>query len=66
MKLGDSARRNLDRRLGLGRDPDPDDVRFARFLRGMTIGALVGAAIAGSALWGRARRGPDDEGPRPD
>jgi hypothetical protein len=26
------------------------------FLRGVTTGALVGAAIAGSALWGRYRR----------
>ena len=28
---------------------------LARFLRGMTLGALVGAAIAGSAVWQRAR-----------
>ena len=28
---------------------------MARFLRGMTLGALVGAAIAGSAIWQRAR-----------
>jgi hypothetical protein len=27
------------------------------FLRGVTTGALVGAAIAGSALWSRYRRG---------
>jgi hypothetical protein len=26
------------------------------FVRGVTTGALVGAAIAGSALWGRYRR----------
>jgi hypothetical protein len=26
------------------------------FLRGVTTGALVGAAIAGSALWSRYRR----------
>ena len=26
------------------------------FLRGLTTGALVGAAIAGSALWNRYRR----------
>jgi hypothetical protein len=29
---------------------------MAVFLRGLTIGALVGAAIAGSALWERTRR----------
>ena len=34
-------------------DADP---RVASFLRGVTIGALVGAAIAGSALWERAAR----------
>jgi hypothetical protein len=28
---------------------------IARFLRGLTLGALVGAAIAGSAIWQRAR-----------
>lgn len=28
---------------------------MARFLRGLTLGALVGAAIAGSAIWQRAR-----------
>ena len=32
------------------------DPRVAAFLRGVTIGALVGAAIAGSALWDRASR----------
>jgi hypothetical protein len=36
-----------------GGDVDP---RLAAFLRGVTIGALVGAAIAGSALWERALR----------
>jgi hypothetical protein len=37
-------------------EPDDDTPRMAVFLRGLTIGALVGAAIAGSALWERARR----------
>lgn len=50
-------------------DADP---RVASFLRGVTIGALVGAAIAGSALWERAQRrreeaarlvDPDEDGP---
>jgi hypothetical protein len=31
-------------------------VRTSAFLRGLTIGALVGAAIAGSAIWRRWRR----------
>jgi hypothetical protein len=30
---------------------------LSTFLRGLTTGALVGAAIAGSALWSRYRRG---------
>ncbi len=31
--------------------------RVGAFVRGLTIGALVGAAIAGSAIWRRWRRG---------
>jgi predicted acylesterase/phospholipase RssA len=34
---------------------------MAVFLRGLSIGALVGAAIAGSALWERARRRSEHE-----
>ena len=30
----------------------------AKFLRGLTIGALVGAVLAGSSLWSRRRREP--------
>jgi len=36
--------------------PDPDDRSVASFLRGLTIGALIGAIIAGSSLWSRRRR----------
>ncbi|MFL5750723.1 MAG: hypothetical protein ACJ767_08945 [Chloroflexota bacterium] len=32
-----------------------DDPRSAQFVRGLAIGALVGAAIAGSTLWQRRR-----------
>jgi hypothetical protein len=32
-----------------------DSLRVAAFLRGLVIGALVGAAIAGSRLWRRRR-----------
>ena len=28
------------------------------FVRGLTLGALIGAAIAGSTLWSRIRRRP--------
>jgi hypothetical protein len=33
-----------------------DDPRVATFARGLVVGALVGAAIAGSTLWQRRRR----------
>jgi hypothetical protein len=33
-----------------------DDVARATFMRGLAIGALVGAAIAGTLLQGRRRR----------
>jgi hypothetical protein len=31
----------------------PDQDRTAKFLRGLTIGAIIGAVIAGSRLWAR-------------
>jgi len=33
-----------------------DDAQRSRFLRGLTIGALIGAVIAGSRLWSRLTR----------
>ena len=35
---------------------EPGDRTVASFLRGLTIGALIGAVIAGSSLWSRRRR----------
>ncbi len=36
---------------------DRDDTRTsASFLRGLTLGAILGAIIAGSSLWTRRRR----------
>jgi len=36
----------------------PSDQRTtAKFLRGLTIGALIGAIVAGSRFWLRVRRG---------
>jgi hypothetical protein len=32
-----------------------DDVRATTFVRGLALGALVGAAIAGSTIWQRRR-----------
>jgi hypothetical protein len=40
-----------------GEDRSPT---MSTFLRGVTTGALVGAAIAGSALWTRHRRQRDE------
>jgi hypothetical protein len=49
--------RELARRL-LGRQADQaePDVRWIAFFRGVALGALVGAAIAGSSIWKRRRR----------
>ncbi len=52
--------------MRIHRNPDHSDAnddapRMAVFMRGLTIGALVGAAIAGSALWERARRRGEHE-----
>jgi hypothetical protein len=33
--------------------PDDDDQRASTFARGLALGALVGAAIAGSTIWQR-------------
>ena len=44
----------LDRLTG-GATQASDDPRIAQFVRGVALGALVGAAVAGSTLWGRRR-----------
>lgn len=36
--------------------PAVDDRTTAKFLRGLTLGALIGAIIAGSRIWARVRR----------
>jgi hypothetical protein len=38
-----------------GGSDDPDDQRASTFARGLALGALVGAAIAGSTIWQRHR-----------
>ena len=45
--------RGLAGRAGSTRPTDP---RLLAFVRGVAIGALMGAAIAGSSLWNRRRR----------
>jgi gas vesicle protein len=36
---------------------DEDGRTTASFLRGLAIGAIIGAIVAGSSLWSRRRRG---------
>ncbi len=49
--------RSLLRRLLLGRqEAAGPDARVLAFARGIALGALVGAAIAGSRVWSRRRR----------
>jgi hypothetical protein len=38
--------------------------RVSKFLRGLAIGALVGAAIAGSTIWQRRRRQQKHDTPK--
>jgi hypothetical protein len=33
-----------------------DEQRTAKFLRGLTLGAIIGAVVAGSSFWTRRRR----------
>ena len=61
-------------RLPSWRSIEPDDATewHSIFLRGLSLGALIGAAIAGSAIWERRRRratrqlDATDSGPGPD
>jgi hypothetical protein len=39
----------------LSRDDEEADRRMAAFARGVALGALVGAAIAGSTIWSRRK-----------
>jgi len=54
-----SERESLLDRLTGGVSAPGDDPRVAQFVRGLALGALVGAAIAGSTIWQRrqSRRG---------
>jgi len=46
-------RASLIDRLTGGATTSGDDPRAAQFVRGLALGALVGAAIAGSTIWQR-------------
>ena len=43
----------LDRLTRVADEAIGDDPRAATFVRGLALGALVGAAIAGSTIWQR-------------
>jgi hypothetical protein len=56
----------LERLVRAAEQPSDDDVRASTFARGLVLGALVGAAIAGSTIWQRRHARPikpSDEGP---
>ena len=55
MKLGCDP---LDRLLGAVEQTDGEDVRATTFVRGLALGALVGAAVAGSTIWQRRHGRP--------
>jgi hypothetical protein len=50
------ARSAVERLLPDAFDGSAQSPLVSTFIRGVTTGALVGAAIAGSALWSRYRR----------
>jgi hypothetical protein len=56
----------LLQRLLFRRAESTADPRAVAFARGLALGALVGAAIAGSSIWSRMRRERYGGGGRPD
>jgi hypothetical protein len=62
-----SWRRSIPRLSVVAESYAEDRPRIATFIRGATIGALVGAVVAGSALLGRrgraARTAPERQDP---
>jgi hypothetical protein len=52
----------LERLLHVVEGASGDDVRATTFVRGLALGALVGAAIAGSTIWQRRRHPSPDTG----
>ena len=53
----------LDRLVRAVEGAAGDDVRTTTFIRGLALGALVGAAIAGSTIWQRRRHPIPDARP---
>jgi hypothetical protein len=50
------------RRSAAGSGDDRDPAAGSTFVRGLVAGALVGAAIAGSAIWERRHRSEGSSG----
>ena len=59
-----SASHRVDelRRAAAGAGDDRDTAAGSTFLRGLVAGTLVGAAIAGSAIWERRHRSEGQTG----
>ena len=53
----------LDRLTRVADHAIGDDPRAATFVRGLALGALVGAAIAGSTIWQRRHGRPVEAAP---
>jgi hypothetical protein len=56
----------LIRAVAGGADEEERDRRASTFARGLAIGALVGAAIAGSTIWQRRQTRPSGRAPQGD
>jgi hypothetical protein len=54
-----SGAEKLVERLSRAAEAASDDQRAATFARGLVLGALVGAAIAGSTIWQRRHGRPN-------
>ncbi len=57
---------SVDEALAVVREALRSDERgrvSGTFMRGLTLGALLGAAVAGSAIWQRRAQRHRDEGP---
>ena len=57
--MKDVRQDSTTREQGERAEPSTELSTAGRFLRGLTLGALVGAAIAGSAVWDRLRKRED-------